>query len=72
MDEKSQHKYIKKASRCPDPCLAVHRPDVSFGSVSETFDAIVEKYMANYDPRQSNSYGNEELSLDRYVVWSKY
>ncbi|KAK1175439.1 DNA-directed RNA polymerase I subunit RPA1 [Acipenser oxyrinchus oxyrinchus] len=65
MDEKSQHKYIKKASRCPDPCLAVHRPDVSFGSVSETFDAIVEKYMANYDPRQSNSYGNEELSLDR-------
>ncbi|MGH0173736.1 UNVERIFIED_CONTAM: hypothetical protein FKN15_066387 [Acipenser sinensis] len=65
MDEKSQHKYIKKASRCPDPCLAVHRPDVSFGSVSETFNAIVEKYMANYDPRQSNSYGNEELSLDR-------
>ncbi|XP_028815371.1 DNA-directed RNA polymerase I subunit RPA1 isoform X2 [Denticeps clupeoides] len=56
LDEPNRLKYVKKSTRCPDPCLAVHRPDISFGSVSETFDSIVESYLTqsqdlNGDPR---------------------
>uniref|UniRef100_A0A9J7XX12 DNA-directed RNA polymerase n=1 Tax=Cyprinus carpio carpio TaxID=630221 RepID=A0A9J7XX12_CYPCA len=45
LDESGRMKYLKKTSHCPDPCLALYRPDICFGSVSETFDSIVESYL---------------------------
>uniref|UniRef100_A0A8C9S8L2 DNA-directed RNA polymerase subunit n=1 Tax=Scleropages formosus TaxID=113540 RepID=A0A8C9S8L2_SCLFO len=46
LDDSSRRKYVKKARRCPDTCVSVFRPDVCFGSVSETFDDIVESYLS--------------------------
>uniref|UniRef100_A0A8C2EKD1 DNA-directed RNA polymerase subunit n=1 Tax=Cyprinus carpio TaxID=7962 RepID=A0A8C2EKD1_CYPCA len=45
LDESGRKKYLKKTSHCPDPCLGLYRPDICFGSVSETFDSIVESYL---------------------------
>uniref|UniRef100_A0A8C1T2E3 DNA-directed RNA polymerase subunit n=1 Tax=Cyprinus carpio TaxID=7962 RepID=A0A8C1T2E3_CYPCA len=42
LDESGRKKYLKKTSHCPDPCLGLYRPDICFGSVSETFDSIVD------------------------------
>uniref|UniRef100_A0A3Q2XD14 DNA-directed RNA polymerase subunit n=1 Tax=Hippocampus comes TaxID=109280 RepID=A0A3Q2XD14_HIPCM len=49
LDEAGQSKYTRKSSRCPEPCLSVFRPDLSFGSVSESFHDITEKYLQNRD-----------------------
>ncbi|KAL4660961.1 DNA-directed RNA polymerase I subunit RPA1 [Arapaima gigas] len=46
LDDSSRRKYIKKTRRCPDPCLAVFRPDIYLGSVSETFDDLVESFLS--------------------------
>ncbi|XP_062281970.1 DNA-directed RNA polymerase I subunit RPA1 [Scomber scombrus] len=45
LDEASRSKYSKKSSRCPEPSLGLLRPDVCFGSVSENFYNITEKYL---------------------------
>lgn len=47
LDEASRSKYSRKSSRCPEPSLGVFRPDVCFGSVSENFHSITEKYLEN-------------------------
>uniref|UniRef100_A0A7N9AWF3 DNA-directed RNA polymerase subunit n=1 Tax=Mastacembelus armatus TaxID=205130 RepID=A0A7N9AWF3_9TELE len=52
LDEASRSKYRKKSSACPEPCLSLFRPDVCFGSVSETFHNITEKYLQNREPSQ--------------------
>uniref|UniRef100_A0AAQ5XSK8 DNA-directed RNA polymerase subunit n=1 Tax=Amphiprion ocellaris TaxID=80972 RepID=A0AAQ5XSK8_AMPOC len=44
LDEASRSKYNRKSSRCPEPSLGLFRPDVCFGSVSENFHDITEKY----------------------------
>uniref|UniRef100_A0A671NZ64 DNA-directed RNA polymerase subunit n=1 Tax=Sinocyclocheilus anshuiensis TaxID=1608454 RepID=A0A671NZ64_9TELE len=49
LDESGHKKYLKKTSHCPDPCLGLYRPDICFGSVSETFDSIVESYMDQFN-----------------------
>uniref|UniRef100_A0A673NKL2 DNA-directed RNA polymerase n=1 Tax=Sinocyclocheilus rhinocerous TaxID=307959 RepID=A0A673NKL2_9TELE len=49
LDESGRKKYLKKTSHCPDPCLGLYRPDICFGSVSETFDSIVESYMNQFN-----------------------
>uniref|UniRef100_A0A4W6FWZ2 DNA-directed RNA polymerase subunit n=1 Tax=Lates calcarifer TaxID=8187 RepID=A0A4W6FWZ2_LATCA len=43
----SVSKYSRKSSRCPEPSLGLFRPDVCFGSVSENFHDITEKYLQN-------------------------
>ncbi|KAM4622215.1 DNA-directed RNA polymerase I subunit RPA1 [Polymixia lowei] len=43
----NQLKYIRKTLRCPEPSLGVLRPDVCFGSVSENFHNITEKYLSH-------------------------
>ncbi|EMP32181.1 DNA-directed RNA polymerase I subunit RPA1 [Chelonia mydas] len=40
LDEKSRRKYLKRTSKCPDPSLAVWRPDIYFASVSEAFESV--------------------------------
>ncbi|XP_063046574.1 DNA-directed RNA polymerase I subunit RPA1 [Engraulis encrasicolus] len=62
LDEDNRSKYLKKTSRCPDPCLAMHRPDITFGSVSETFDSIVESYIQKSEESPKR---NRELDSDR-------
>uniref|UniRef100_A0A4W6DTX0 DNA-directed RNA polymerase n=1 Tax=Lates calcarifer TaxID=8187 RepID=A0A4W6DTX0_LATCA len=47
LDEASRSKYSRKSSRCPEPSLGLFRPDVCFGSVSENFHDITEKYLQN-------------------------
>uniref|UniRef100_A0A8C7YBQ5 DNA-directed RNA polymerase subunit n=1 Tax=Oryzias sinensis TaxID=183150 RepID=A0A8C7YBQ5_9TELE len=37
LDEAGRAKYLKRASRCPEPSLNLFRPDVCLGSVSESF-----------------------------------
>lgn len=63
LDQSSRSKYLKKVSRCPEPCLSVLRPDVSFGSVSETFNQLTEQYLQN---RSGSS--QDILDTDRYWV----
>lgn len=45
LDGDGRSKYSRKASRCPEPSLGLFRPDVCFGSVSENFHSITEKYL---------------------------
>uniref|UniRef100_K7FQF4 DNA-directed RNA polymerase n=1 Tax=Pelodiscus sinensis TaxID=13735 RepID=K7FQF4_PELSI len=65
LDEKSQRKYLKRTSKCPDPSLAVWRPDVYFASVSETFESEVENYISEWNAQNSSNYIRSELSCDR-------
>lgn len=61
MDEAGRYKYMKKSCRCPEPSLGLLRPDISFGSVSETFHDITEKYLQS---RSKTSEGS--LDTQRY------
>ncbi|KAG1935581.1 DNA-directed RNA polymerase I subunit RPA1 [Pimephales promelas] len=65
LDEAGRRRYLKKTSRCPDPCLAVHRPDICFGSVSETFEAIVENYLDQFNVKQEFPVSSETVDSDR-------
>uniref|UniRef100_A0A8C2EIU7 DNA-directed RNA polymerase subunit n=1 Tax=Cyprinus carpio TaxID=7962 RepID=A0A8C2EIU7_CYPCA len=56
LDESGRKKYLKKTSHCPDPCLGLYRPDICFGSVSETFDSIVESYLDQFILQFKKSY----------------
>ncbi|XP_041048418.1 DNA-directed RNA polymerase I subunit RPA1 [Carcharodon carcharias] len=65
LDEKKKFKYMKKAAQCPDPCFSIYRPDIYFGSVSESFSDTVDKYFTDQDSKGLSSYSKSELSLDR-------
>ncbi|XP_030650182.1 DNA-directed RNA polymerase I subunit RPA1 [Chanos chanos] len=65
LDEAGQMKYIKKASRCPDPCLTTHRPDITFGSISETFDSIIESYLSQCNVKQDHNGCPGDLHTER-------
>lgn len=45
LEERSRSKYSRKTSACPEPTLGLFRPDVCFGSVSETFHRIAGRYL---------------------------
>uniref|UniRef100_H3CXM9 DNA-directed RNA polymerase subunit n=1 Tax=Tetraodon nigroviridis TaxID=99883 RepID=H3CXM9_TETNG len=45
LEDSSRKKYSRKTSPCPEPTLSLFRPDVCFGSVSETFHRIADKYL---------------------------
>uniref|UniRef100_W5MY79 DNA-directed RNA polymerase subunit n=1 Tax=Lepisosteus oculatus TaxID=7918 RepID=W5MY79_LEPOC len=64
LDKEGHRKYARKTERCPDPCLAVHRPDISFGSVSETFESIVDSYLSDYQAQQSSADCEKSLSVE--------
>uniref|UniRef100_A0A672K4P8 DNA-directed RNA polymerase n=1 Tax=Sinocyclocheilus grahami TaxID=75366 RepID=A0A672K4P8_SINGR len=65
LDESGRKKYLKKTSHCPDPCLGLYRPDICFGSVSETFDSIVESYMDQFNVKQEFQTSSEIIDTDR-------
>ncbi|XP_045740567.1 DNA-directed RNA polymerase I subunit RPA1 isoform X2 [Mirounga angustirostris] len=65
LDEQSRRKYQKKAAPCPDPSLAVWRPDIYFASVSETFEKKMDDYSLEWASQAEKSYEKSELSLDR-------
>ncbi|KAI1883829.1 hypothetical protein AGOR_G00236030 [Albula goreensis] len=54
LEDSDRSKYTKKTSPCPEPCLAMFRPDISFGSVSETFDAILESYLSKVEDEENS------------------
>lgn len=66
LDEKSRRKYQRKAAKCPDPSLAVWRPDIYFASVSETFENEVANFLGEWDTRNDASYSKSELSSQRW------
>lgn len=45
LDEQSKSRFGRKCCRCPEPALSSLRPDVCFGSVSENFHNITEKFL---------------------------
>lgn len=65
LDEKKRRKYLKKTSKCPDPSLAVWRPDIHFASVSETFEVAVENYISEWEAQNNRNYVKSNLSYDR-------
>ncbi|XP_066483326.1 DNA-directed RNA polymerase I subunit RPA1 [Tiliqua scincoides] len=65
LNEKSRNKYQKKATKCPDPSLAVWRPDSHFASVSETFENEVENFLGAWDTQNGLSDSKHELSSER-------
>ncbi|XP_018426964.1 PREDICTED: DNA-directed RNA polymerase I subunit RPA1 [Nanorana parkeri] len=65
LDEKSQNKYKKRASHLPDPCLAVFRPHLYFGSVSESFQEKVDQYSRQVDTEESSGYYESNVPADR-------
>ncbi|XP_069779754.1 DNA-directed RNA polymerase I subunit RPA1 isoform X4 [Narcine bancroftii] len=64
MEEKSKNKYLKKSARCPDPCISVYRPDIYFGSVSEDFSDVVDKYLAEQEHNDARRYIKSECLKD--------
>uniref|UniRef100_A0A4W4F5Z6 DNA-directed RNA polymerase subunit n=1 Tax=Electrophorus electricus TaxID=8005 RepID=A0A4W4F5Z6_ELEEL len=75
MHDSCRAKYMKKTSRCPDPCIAVFRPDICFGSVSETFDSLIDSYLTQFNIKQElKSYGNtlNTLILLRHLLQLKW
>ncbi|XP_075066371.1 DNA-directed RNA polymerase I subunit RPA1 [Mixophyes fleayi] len=54
LDQKTRNKYVKRSSRLPDPCIADLRPDIYFGSVSETFQDKVDQYSRQQDTQDCN------------------
>uniref|UniRef100_A0A8C2T0Y7 DNA-directed RNA polymerase subunit n=1 Tax=Coturnix japonica TaxID=93934 RepID=A0A8C2T0Y7_COTJA len=65
LDEKKRRKYLKKAMKCPDPSLAVWRPDSYFASVSEKFENGVEDYI---NKRECKDGGGCDLL---YLKWQR-
>ncbi|XP_072519819.1 DNA-directed RNA polymerase I subunit RPA1 [Salminus brasiliensis] len=74
MDEASRVKYLKKTSHCPDPSLAIFRPDICFGSVSETFNSIIETYLSQFNIKHEfdNSSGTHYCERLRHLLQLKW
>ncbi|XP_063781050.1 DNA-directed RNA polymerase I subunit RPA1 [Pseudophryne corroboree] len=65
LDQKTRNKYMKRSSPLPDPCLAVLRPDLYFGSVSETFQDKVDQYSWQLEQQNSIRYVKSKVTPDR-------
>ncbi|XP_022607475.1 DNA-directed RNA polymerase I subunit RPA1 isoform X1 [Seriola dumerili] len=71
LDEASRLKYSRKSSRCPEPSLGSFRPDVCFGSVSETFHDITEKYLQNRGSMSKDTLDTHSLRQLLYYKWQR-
>ncbi|KAM8940163.1 DNA-directed RNA polymerase I subunit RPA1 isoform 2-T2 [Pelodytes ibericus] len=65
LEEKARSKYTKKSTRLPDPCLAVWRPDICFGSVSETFQRKIEQFGIEWEEQNKTTLEQAKLPFDR-------
>lgn len=71
LDESSRSKYSRKASRCPEPSLGLLRPDVCFGSVSENFHDITDKYLQDRGSVNHNSLDANSLRQLLHYKWQR-
>ncbi|XP_056138723.1 DNA-directed RNA polymerase I subunit RPA1 [Lampris incognitus] len=71
LEHDNQLKYSKKTSRCPEPSLSLLRPDTCFGSVSENFHDITEKYLQSTDSRRRDSLNTDSLRQLLYYKWQR-
>lgn len=65
LDEAGRSRYSRKSSRCPEPSLGLLRPDINFGSVSENFHDLTEKYLQSRD-----TVSQDRLDSNRYSMCS--
>ncbi|XP_071384604.1 DNA-directed RNA polymerase I subunit RPA1 [Centroberyx affinis] len=71
LDADNQSKYSRKSSRCPEPSLGLLRPDICFGSVSENFHSITEKYLQNTAGRSQDSLDPSSLRQLLHYKWQR-
>uniref|UniRef100_A0A673CFL5 DNA-directed RNA polymerase subunit n=1 Tax=Sphaeramia orbicularis TaxID=375764 RepID=A0A673CFL5_9TELE len=71
LDETSKLKYGRKSSRCPEPSLGLFRPDISFGSVSESFHSITEKYLQSRNNMSQDSLDSDSLRQLLQYKWQR-
>ncbi|KAF3693558.1 DNA-directed RNA polymerase I subunit RPA1 [Channa argus] len=71
LDEASRSKYKRKSSPCADPSLGLFRPDVCFGSVSENFHDITEKYLQNRGKISQDSLDTHSLRQLLHYKWQR-
>ncbi|KAM4586026.1 LOW QUALITY PROTEIN: DNA-directed RNA polymerase I subunit RPA1 [Fundulus diaphanus] len=71
LDEASRAKYRKRSSRCPEPSLGLFRPDVCFGSVSENFYDITEKYLENKSGTTEGGMETQSLRQLLHYKWQR-
>ncbi|XP_034078691.1 LOW QUALITY PROTEIN: DNA-directed RNA polymerase I subunit RPA1 [Gymnodraco acuticeps] len=71
LDDSSRSKYSRKSSRCPEPSLGQLRPDVCFGSVSENFHSITEKYLQSEGRRKQDSIDTNSLRQLLHYKWQR-
>lgn len=71
LDESSRSKYSKKSLRCPEPSLSLFRPDVCFGSVSENFHSITDKYLQNRGGLREDSLDANSLRQLLHYKWQR-
>lgn len=72
LDESSRSKYIRKSSRCPEPTLSLFRPDVCFGSVSENFRHITDKYLEGRGSLREDSLDAHRFFLTFFALQSSW
>ena len=77
LDKVSRSKYSRRSSRCPEPSLGLFRPDVCFGSVSENFQDITEKFLQNRGMTSQGTvdthrYQMSEFKYNMSVSWEKF
>lgn len=71
LDESSRSKYSRKSTRCPEPSLGLLRPDVCFGSVSENFHNITEKYLQSEGRTRQDSLDTHSLRQLLNYKWQR-
>ncbi|XP_049441636.1 DNA-directed RNA polymerase I subunit RPA1 [Epinephelus fuscoguttatus] len=71
LDESSRSKYSRKSTRCPEPSLGLLRPDVCFGSVSENFHNITEKYLQSEGRTRKDSLDTHSLRQLLNYKWQR-
>ncbi|XP_047441523.1 DNA-directed RNA polymerase I subunit RPA1 isoform X2 [Mugil cephalus] len=71
LDGAGRSKYSKKASRCPEPSLGLFRPDVCFGSVSENFHGITEKYLEGRGSESEDGVDTHSLRQLLHYKWQR-
>ncbi|GFQ79552.1 DNA-directed RNA polymerase I subunit RPA1, partial [Trichonephila clavata] len=69
MDEKEEKRFKKEVEKCPDCVNSEHRPDITFGSVSEKMDCLISEYLSK-NPHQllwdQKIPGNKGISKEKF------
>ncbi|XP_058505753.1 DNA-directed RNA polymerase I subunit RPA1 [Solea solea] len=71
LDDYSRSKYSRKTLRCPEPSLGLLRPDVCFGSVSENFHKITEKYLQSRSTTSQDKVDIHSLRRLLHYKWQR-